>query len=55
MNKPRNFYDTADRWAEIFGDKPIERVEYVEKQVYSFSPETLRFAEQCAKEQESKS
>ncbi len=50
--KPRSFYDTADQFCQFFGDKPIERVEYVEKVVHGFSAETLKWAEECAKEYE---
>jgi hypothetical protein len=46
VNKPRNFYQTADEFGEFFGEKPLERVEYIEKTIYQFSAETLRECEE---------
>ena len=50
MNKPKSFYEVADEFGEFFGEKPLERVEYIEKTIYQFSAETLRECERLEKE-----
>ena len=48
--KPRNLYNIADAFGRYFDQPPIERVDPINNYPRSFSAETLKFAEQCARE-----